>query len=688
MKLVNLMLLGISMLIACSCQTGREISGDFKLLPQAREMEISGISDLSLMDLKYYWKSDGINLPLGGTILKDLKASDEPLKAQVMLRIDEAMDIEAEGYLLDIMEEKVEIVGKDRAGLIYGCMTLGQLVEDASEQEVRLPLCSIRDFPELAYRAIHIDIKHHRETLEYYYQLMDDLAKYKVNAIIAEVEDKLAYERQPLIASADAISIEDWRKLSDYAMERNIEISPLIQGLGHASFVLKHDEYKPLRDDPGSDWAFNPLDPKTYELQFDLYLDALEAFPHGRYLHVGGDEVLTTGRNSGKTELELQLYWLNKVCAFANDHGRTPIFWDDMPLKYANLWSSLHDLDMGEEEAEILWAENEPILQSYLDQFPKNCVYMRWNYRAPGAISSIKAMDWFKKNGFKVMGATAGQTRWVLMPQNESNMDNIRTFTETSIDKGLESLFLTLWDDDSPHFELYKRGILAFAEYSWAGGKRSKDEVKSAYRQREFSARLSAESYAFVDRLEPMVAWWKDALLLEMDRNFLSKEENPGDRVIGVPAESAKGDWAECNEDRVEKARWAMEESREIKDVIEEMKALTLRNHYRLEVYEQVNEMVAFTAHCLLALDALDRSDGPVEENKALEEVKVLAALFSKNRAILEDVYGEIRILNKPGGYVLDQDHHHHLANQALSMDWQFLPEMILLEKIEAQYSF
>ena len=103
------------------------------------------------------------------------------------------------------------------------------------------------------------------------------------------MEDKIKYERQPDVGSADALSISAWKKLCNYAQERNIEISPLIQGLGHASFILKHNKYKKLRDNPKSDWAFNPLDPETYEVQFDLYLDALEATPHGRYLHIGGD---------------------------------------------------------------------------------------------------------------------------------------------------------------------------------------------------------------------------------------------------------------------------------------------------------------------------------------------------------------------------------------------------------------
>src|SRR5690606_11634501 len=109
--------------------------------------------------------------------------------------------------------------------------------------------------------------------------LMDRFAAQKINAVIVEIEDKLRYELQPKVGSADAFSIAEWKELSDYAMARNIRISPLVQGLGHASFILKHDEYKPLRDDPTNDWAFNPLDERTYKLQFDLYEDALKAFP-------------------------------------------------------------------------------------------------------------------------------------------------------------------------------------------------------------------------------------------------------------------------------------------------------------------------------------------------------------------------------------------------------------------------
>ena len=106
---------------------------------------------------------------------------------------------------------------------------------------------------------MHIDIKHHLEKKSYYFDLIDELAKLKINGIIVEFEDKLKYNFRKEVGSSDALSIEWWGRLSDYAIERNIAISPLVQGLGHASYILKHEKNKFLRDKPESDWAFNPL---------------------------------------------------------------------------------------------------------------------------------------------------------------------------------------------------------------------------------------------------------------------------------------------------------------------------------------------------------------------------------------------------------------------------------------------
>ena len=367
-------------IIGCSSPDSKS-TNNFALLPSVAEGNFTNkISTLDVSMLNFAYSLTGDSLPIRYGLSKKIRIANKVENSQIEFSIVPKKNGISESYLLEIVAKKIKIEAQDKAGLFYAFITLNQVLEDASDQELSLPLVELKDSPKIAFRPIHIDIKHHLEKKSYYYDLLDEIAQLKINGIIVEIEDKLKYKRRPEVASSDAISIEEWRKISKYALDRNIKISPLVQGLGHASFVLKHDKNKHLRDDPESDWAFNPLDPETYTLQFDLYKDAFEAFPHGKYLHVGGDEVHTTGRESGKSALELNLIWLNKVSDFAAEHGRIPIFWDDMPLKQAGLMETIYNEKMSYKTVDSIWAVNESNLNRFIDQFPKNCVYMRWNY--------------------------------------------------------------------------------------------------------------------------------------------------------------------------------------------------------------------------------------------------------------------------------------------------------------------
>ena len=602
-------------------------------------------------------------------------------KSKIEYTIDSEIDLPSEGYTLEILKNKVKITAKDQAGLFYGFITLDQLLEDSKNKNNNLPIVYIEDFPSLKFRPIHLDLKHHIEKKSYYFDLIDDLAKLKVNGIIVEFEDKLKYELRSEVGSSDSFSIDWWANLSEYARSRNIMINPLVQGLGHASFILKHEKNFSLRDDPKSDWAFNPLDPKTYELQFDLYLDAIKATPNGKYLHVGGDEVHLIKRDN-KSELELNLIWLNKVCAFAKKHNRIPIFWDDMPLKHAGFWSSIFDDKMSKAQVDELWNKNEINLTNFIEKFPKNAVYMRWNYQKSHSYGNLKAMDWFIENGFKVMGATAGQTRWTLMPQNQSNIPQIKSFALSSIERELDGLLLTLWDDDSPHFELYKRGIAAFSEYSWSGSNLTPDEFKSIYRFRNFGYLFYKDSYEFIDLLEKPVSLWLNMLLSEDGwRPGLSKKKNPLETdIIELPDLNKKGEWSKKYFQKINNAKESLKISKKVDKIINEIKLKSLKNNYTLEVYSQVNQLTKYAANLILKLEKLDKS-GEFNSIYGIENE------FVNMRMNFENIYKKTRIINKPNDYILDQDHHHHPANQTINFDWQFLAEIMLLEKIKQTYN-
>ncbi|MEN2281611.1 family 20 glycosylhydrolase [Algoriphagus sp. SE2] len=677
MKNCSLLVLVLSILVFGSCNPKLSEEANYQLLPLPKQVSWNG--------------SSGIN---PASIVPSLqKAKKEFTSGNKLEGFDESgleldlvsdLNLKNQGYELTIEGNQILIKSNTEEGLWYGLMTLDQITQDALDQNAFMPLTEIKDEPALDFRAVHLDVKHHLEKKEYYYELMDRLAAMKINAIIIEIEDKLGYQLQPKVAAPDAYSIEDWKAISDYAMARNIRISPLVQGLGHASFILKHPEYIPVRDDPESDWAFNPLDEKTYEVQFDLYTDALKAFTHANYLHVGGDEVHTTGRNSGKSALELQLIWLNKVSQYAEEKGLTPIFWDDMPLQNAGLYRSIYNPNLNEAQIDSIWSINESKLNEFVDMFPKNCVYMRWNYSMPESPGNKRAIQWFIQNGFNVMGATAGQTRWNLMPLENSNTANIRDFALSSIDLNTDGLLLTLWDDDSPLFELYQRGIATFAEYTWSGQQRSEDKIHTAFRQRMFGPELASGEYAFVESLEGPVAFWKNALLDGRDRNRLRNLADPiNQALIELPNFDSAGTWTEKYQDRISKAEENLILVEEILSKIEDSKKLALRNTYNLEAYEQVAKVVQFTNQALITLAKLDHPSGE-ERNIAKAELAGMEAKWNSIESGLEEVYGRTRILNKPDDYILDQDHHVHLANQGKKFsDWQFYVEDLFLEKIK-----
>jgi hypothetical protein len=311
---------------------------------------------------------------------------------------------------------------------------------------------------------------------------------------------------------------------------------------------------------------------------------------------------------------------------------------------------------------------------------------MRWNYNSPEAYGNTKAMQWFRDHGLKVMGATAGQTRWVLMPQKESNMNNIRSFTLTSIATGLDGLLLTLWDDDSPHFELYNRGIIAFANDTWSGDQLSKNELKKAYRQREFSYLVADESFAFIDSLEGPVGDWKNILLKGNKRNYLMQMEQPEEEgLINLPDLRTPGQWTIQHKDRLSKAEKMIESTYGIDIKIKQMQKLAKRNDYTLEVYQRVNELVQFTPKILLALRRFDQAKN--SEERLIEKAKIiqLEKDFYRIRDTLEMTYSKTRLLHKPFDYILDQDYHNHLSNQLHSFDWQFYPELLMIKKMNNQ---
>ena len=660
----------------------------FRLVPRPQKIEFKKGRGLETSKLWGIYMANPDEIPELTGIFSSFRLAAKSETGVITLNLNKGINLPSpEGYFMEVSDNQVVISATERVGLFYGLQTLAQLLQDACETGRKIPSCYITDYPAIGFRAVHLDLKHHLDAGYYYYELIDRLAALKVNAVIIEFEDKLRYRKVPLVGAPHAISIEEFAALSRYARGRFIEISPLVQGLGHASYILKHDEFRSLRDNPESDWAFDPLHPGTYQLQFALYEDAIAATPYGRYLHVGGDEVGDLGKSenaqqSGMTPFQLQMYWLNKVCKFAEEHNRIPVFWDDMVFKLSGLYRTTYDSEMPQQVVDDLWAQKASFLDTNILAFPRNCVFMRWNYDNPKLPGNMNALGWYRSHGLLVMAATSAQQIWPMLPRNRSNFSAIKDFCQLTAQNNLTGILCTIWDDCSPHFETVWRGIYDFAYFSWNAREETIEKVHAAFRQRFYGALMADKSCEIQDLLEDVLPFWETALLEKGDRENYHKDY----LLIDLPDPKANVAWSLKYREKINAARNAIVAYSAIRERLTNAFSLSTRNHYNLKILNQINELQVFPARLILLLEEFDHAD---QKGKSLAKAKIENYInsFPLLRKQVEDVFAVTRILGNPESYQLDSNFHEHLANGTNNTDWMYLYELPMIEKIRGWIS-
>ena len=659
----------------------RELNNKFQILPKPQSVEVYSENGLNYSELSYISLAEGVEITALPEMLRILPQVSQKGKGIILQQTSLGVPDSEEGYTLEVLRDKVVIRSKGAAGLYYGCQTLQQLMEDSRDFHCSIPLMKITDYPAISYRAVHWDTKHHLDRMEYYYQEVDRLARYKVNAVIWEIEDKLRFTRRPEIAAPNAISKQEMEALCRYAKDHYVEISPLVQGLGHASFILKH--HWELRENPASDWEFCPSNPATYELQFDLYRDALEAMPYGKYLHIGGDEVSAIGidercKATGKSPFELQMYWLKKVCDFAVENGRIPIFWDDMPLKYGDVMKFSNV--QSEEEVAQKW--NSEKLDASIDLFPKECVYMRWLYGDATLAGHRRILQWYRDSGLTVMGATAasyGASPY--LPRNNTNADIIQGFSQLVAENHLAGILATAWDDGSPHLETVWRGYIAQGEYGWNPTGRDIEQFKAAHAQREYGFPSKDNRMQFINDMEKVAFFFDGALVTSGRRN--PAWGTTDFKLITLPDPNKAGEWSTTYQEKVLKAKEAHEQYESICQKIEQARRLALRGHYTLEVYDRLNELLHFPAKVLLALSKYDSASSSSSRQQAIKEVEDVCKYFEVMRTQLIQTYSKTRFMEQPEGYVSDSNRHNHLSAKTMNSDWVFYYELPMVNALK-----
>lgn len=357
-------------------------------------------------------------------------------------------EIDKQAYRLSIDDRAIEITGNDSPGLFYGVQTLVQLLKRDEAGRLLLPKGVIEDWPKLQLRFLHWDTKHHQDRMETLKRYLDWAARFKVNMIAFELEDKFEYPSHPVIGAPGAFTTAQLQELVDYGLERYIQIVPDVQAPAHLAYALKHPEFADLRAD-GNNYQACLCDPRTYDLIFSMYDDVIKATKGVDYFYVSTDEVYYAG-----------------ICAKCSK----PYNEENRSLQWVEFVRRAHEHLAKRGRRMLIWLEY-PVLPQHVKLIPPDII--------DGVIGEPEYLPIENKIGMRQLAYVSTQGGEHLFPSHLS-LENERGVSRGRIESTYESIsfgrhwkgspigtFGAAWDDSGLHNETFWLGWSAVAQYGW-----------------------------------------------------------------------------------------------------------------------------------------------------------------------------------------------------------------------------
>ncbi len=398
---------------------------------------------------------------------------------------------EPEAFCLSILPDYVEIRANGAAGVWQGFQTLGLLIQEHSG---KVPCCRIVDWPAIRYRGMHIDLKGYQPTFECLLETIRLLGRYKINAILLELEDKFKYTAAAGIGNATAYSPKQLRVLGELAAAMHMQIIPKVQCLSHVDYLLKHPRYVALREN-GHPFQFCSRNPKVHALWRAMALEVMECLPGHKYFHIGADEPWYMNecpvcRKYSKSQNYINA--VSKAIKVVQDQGRRPIMWDDV---LRNKDVELTDKEqketylLGRKAILMYWAYGYG--GEHTNIFPMLPTYRREKMQVWGSSGSSCCDDWFEN-----------------VPELRRRAWNIAAWTKSAVENGLEGVVATCWtrlasfDPQSAVPEACWFHMLYAADSMWSGRSRDPAEFGRICANSFFGVELP-EHLAFLMELDP-----------------------------------------------------------------------------------------------------------------------------------------------------------------------------------------
>lgn len=618
-------------------------------------------------------------------LIADLEAFHQyrPGGAGKAIRLAVEPKAPAQGYRLEVASSGIRITGNSDQGLFYGVQTLLQSIRRDAAGRLVIGEGTIDDAPDLELRFLHWDTKHHQDRMETLKRYLDWAARFKINMIGFELEDKFSYPSHPAIGAPGAFTPAELQEIVNYGLERFIEVVPVVQAPAHMAYVLKHPEFAALKAD-GNNYMSKLCDPRTYELIFSMYDDLINATKGVRYFFLSTDEVYYAGIESEcakpYNEENRSLAWVEFVRR-ARDHvakrGRRPLAWVEYPLlpEHAKMLpADLIDGVVGEDE--YLAAEKA------------------LGMRQLGYVS-LQGAEYLFPNHLPLEGPGGLMRGRLESVQRSIAGGRFRQGNPMGV-------FGAAWDDSGLHNETFWLGWSAVAQYGW-NPRGVTVEAHAAEFMRVYYGPQAVGMIELYRMLQRQARAWESTW-----QRVTSRVRGPGygnsygkgrgterrDMTLTPPALPGEGDLAFApafgarHAGFVETARQRMLESDQLIHGLEENLGRVERNQYNLEVMGALARFIRHHWRLLAALaeaeDSLGKAQVAGQKKDAAAAVGQLVAAFNAvNResregeaefAALTAVFEKSRYPKRVARHVLD-DTKDHWADRTPDLGYMAAPE-------------
>jgi hexosaminidase len=591
--------------------------------------------------------------------------------------------LKAQGYQIKTSANELTVSANDEAGLFYGSRTLLQLIKTGSNGFF-IPGLTITDWPDIEKRAAHYDTKHHQDKRSYVESFIKDLATYKINQLVWEWEDKLAYESHPDIGAPGAFTIQEMQELTRFAKNYHIELIPLVQGLGHVSFILKWPQYSHLNEVAGSNWEFCPLKEGTYDLLFDLWEEAIEATPGSEFIHIGSDETFELAEcdeckvKAGEVgKSGVYHLFVNKAADKLQELGRKVMVW----------------------ERPMGWEMNSSPLKG-MTVAPGLVLTESYHYET----ADFHYVKESKKHGFEVYvyDPNPGLEPLFLPYKYRQKADKIvsgsmensfQLLSAAALSGEFDGMINTSWDDSGLHNQMWMLSFATSAEYSWSGSKPTLPEFEASFYKNYYGQSVMdmGELYQLLNEASYFYAW-------TLERNVWHHGEIGKTHLPDLPRnDNMEYDpyWNTEYREKVQEAKNQMEKLERVSQIIENNKKAGVKNAYDFELYQSIAELVKHT--CLTYMDlsnleyAITRAHrlAYIDKQESYDQLARAAQIVESSLERRQNVFNALvetwektrlpKGMSTPGkAYFYQQDRARHFAHRTADMSYLIYDEQLL----------